>query len=67
MRRIYVWRDGKLAEVTPGGVSRRKNVPSTGEYHDWMHSCFVLDEIRQQHMIDSNQAERAYNKERGIL
>jgi hypothetical protein len=63
MRRTYVWRDGKLVETTPRS---RTNVASTGEYRDKMHSYYELDEVRQQHMIDSNRAERDYNKKRGI-
>ena len=65
MRKVYVCRKGKIVEVTPEKVARQENVPSTGEYHDNMHACYVMDEIRQQHMIDSDRAERAYNKERG--
>lgn len=64
MRKIYVWRDGKLIEGLPR--QRQSNVQSTGDYHDNMHACYVMDDIRQQHMIDSDRAERAYNKERGI-
>jgi hypothetical protein len=65
MRRTYVWRGGKLVEILPHDVAKQVNVPSTGGYRDKMHSYHVLDEVRQQHMIDSNRAERAYNKERG--
>jgi hypothetical protein len=41
-------------------------VQTFGKEHDDLHSCHVLDEVRQQHMIDSNRAENAYNKERGL-
>jgi hypothetical protein len=62
IKRTYVYRDGKIVEVTPGDVSKRINVQTFGKAHDDLHSCHVLDEIRQQHMIDSNRAENAYNK-----
>ena len=63
MRRTYVWRDGELVELKP---KVQANVLSTGEYHDKMHSYYELDEVRQQHMTDSNRAERDYNKKRGV-
>jgi hypothetical protein len=65
IKRTYVYRDGEIVEITQGRVTQRNNVQTFGEDHDRMHSCHVLDEVRQQHMIDSNRAERAYNKERG--
>ena len=66
IKRTYVVRDGKIVEVTPGDVLTRINVQTTGEYHDWMHSVYDLDDVRSQHMTDSNRAENAYNKERGL-
>jgi hypothetical protein len=62
IKRTYVYRNGKIVEVTPGDVLKRINVQTFGEAHDNMHACYVMDEIRQQHMIDSNRAENAYNK-----
>ena len=65
-RRVYVYRDGKIVEVTPDNVSKRTNVQTFGKAHDDMHACYVMDDLRQQHMMDSNRAENAYNKERGL-
>ena len=65
IKRTYVYRDGKIVEVTPGDVLQRINVQTFGIEHDNLHSCHVLDEVRQQHMTDSNRAENAHNKERG--
>jgi len=65
IKRVYVYRGGKIVEVT-GSLTQRKNVQTTGNYHDLMHSCHDLDDVRSQHMIDSNRAERAHNKERGL-
>ncbi len=64
LKRTYAYRDGKIVEITKGDVLQRINVQTTGEDHDNLHACYVMDEIRQQHMIDSNRAENAYNKER---
>ena len=66
IKRIYVYRHGKIVEVTPGDVLNRSRVQTFGDGHDNLHSCYVMDEVRQQHMIDSNRAETAYNKERGL-
>lgn len=65
IKRVYVFRGGKIVEVTPGAILKRLNVQTTGEYHDKMHSYHDLDDVRAQHMIDSSRAERAYNKKRG--
>ncbi|MHC4337394.1 MAG: hypothetical protein ACYSTG_05515 [Planctomycetota bacterium] len=65
IKHTYVYRDGKIVEITKG-VEKRNNVQTFGKEHDDLHSCHVLDEVRQQHMIDSNRAENAYNKERGL-
>ena len=62
IKRTYVYRDGKMVEVTQGDVLKRINVQTFGDEHDNLHSCFAMDEVRQQHMIDSNRAENAYNK-----
>ncbi len=63
-KRIFVYRDGKIVEITKN-LKERKNLQSTGEYHDNLHACHSMDDIRQQHMTDSNRAENAYNKQRG--
>ena len=63
IKRTYVVRDGKIVEVTKGDVLKRINVQTFGDVHDHLHSCKVLDEVRQQHMTDSNRAENAYNKQ----
>jgi hypothetical protein len=64
IKRTYVYRDGRIIEVTPGAVKKRNNVQTTGDAHDNMHACHVMDDLRQQHMIDSNRAEYAYNKKK---
>ena len=64
-KRTYVWRDGALVEITPGSMVQQTNVPSTGDFRDRLHSCGSWDDVREQHMTDSNRTERAYNKERG--
>jgi hypothetical protein len=48
-----------MVEGTP---LNRKPVQSTGQYRDNLHACHVMDDLRQQHMTDSNRAENAYNK-----
>jgi hypothetical protein len=60
-----VFRDGKMQTIHKSQLSRRTHVQSTGDYHDNLHACHVMDDLRQQHMTDSNRAERAYNKMRG--
>ncbi len=65
IKRVYVFRGGKIVEVTPGAILKRLNVPTFDDYHDNMHSFYDLDDVRAQHMIDSSRAERAYNKKRG--
>ena len=64
IKRTYVCRDGKIVEVTR--VRERGNVQTFGDEHDKMHSYYDLDDVRAQHMIDSNRAENAYNKERSL-
>lgn len=63
IKRIFVYRGGKIVEITQ--VKTRSNVQTFGEDHIRMHACHDLDDVRAQHMIDSNRAENAYNKERG--
>ena len=64
IKRTYVYRSGKMVEITR--VKGCVNVQTFGEDHVRMHACHDLDDVRTQHMIDSNRAERAYNKDRGI-
>ena len=61
----YVFRDGKIQEIHKSQLGTRNNVQTLGEEQQHMHACHVMDDLRQQHMIDSNRAENAYNKERG--
>ncbi len=64
LRRTFVYRGGKMVEITKGSA-KRNNVQTFGEDHDNLHACHVMDDLRQQHMTDSNRAENAYNKGKG--
>lgn len=61
----FVYRDGKIVEIPKSELDKDKNVQTFGQEHDNLHACHVMDDLRQQHMTDSNRAENAYNKARG--
>lgn len=61
MRRIYVWRDGKLVEVA--SARQRQNL-STVDREEMIRrdSCYVMDDLRQDYQRISDKAEAEYNK-----
>ena len=61
----FVYRDGKIQEIRKSQLDKSTHVQTFGEDHDNLHATHVMDDLRQQHMIDSNRAENAYNKKRG--
>ncbi len=60
----FVYRDGKIQEIHKSQLDKGTNVQTFGKEHDDLHACHVMDDLRQQHMTDSNRAENAYNKEK---
>jgi hypothetical protein len=56
IKRVYVYRDEKIVEITAERERQRSRV-FTVDKDEQVHrnSCFVMDDIREQNMIDNRR------------